>query len=294
MNAEIVEIVTPGPTLRARLLRDRAPATAATIAARLPFDAVMQLDEWSGFVARIRPAHPFATAGTDEIVAFAYPGLVMVDPATGDLAICFGQGRLQNGFGPQPAIPVMEIGGDIEAFRPHGIRLQYDGPMRVSVRRAADQDAPLVAWRREKGRRISVELGDARAEADLLEESAPVTTASLVSKLPLAGIGTNTFLSGPLVRLRDRDGSEAELALETAEREATHTILYPGYLYYRPIRPRGLRIAARDATTMGGGVVGSGTPLVPIARLDGDWSSFRAEAAALPGRGMRPLRLALL
>ena len=291
---DFIEVVTPGGALRARLLRERAPGAVAAIEARLPFEATLALDEWSGFVARIHAAAPFAAAPGDEVVAFAYPGLVMLDPATGDLALCFGQGRLQNGLGPQPAIPVMEIGGDIEAFRPHGIRLQYDGSKRVSLRRAADQRAPLIAWPREKGRRIVVELGDARAEADLLEASAPVTTASLISKLPLGGIGTNTFLSGPLVRLRDRDGSNAELVLETAEGEATHTILYPGYVYYRPANPRGLRIAARDATTMGGGVIGGHTPLVPLARFTGDWSAFREEAVALRDRGMRALRLALL
>src|SRR5204863_4546604 len=111
VGEDVLELVTPGPTLRARLLRERAPGAVAAITAHLPFEATLMIDEWSGFVARIRPPSPISAGAGDEIVAFAYPGLVMLDPATGDLAICFGQGRLQNGLGPQPAIPVMEIGG---------------------------------------------------------------------------------------------------------------------------------------------------------------------------------------
>src|SRR5207249_4596170 len=146
---DVVELVAPGRTLRARLIRDRAPRAVAAIEERLPFEATLLVDEWSGFIARIRPPSPLRPAPGDEIVGFAYPGLVMLDPATGDLAVCFGQGRLQNGLGPQPAIPVMEIGGDIEAFRPAGVRLQYEGAKAISLRHSADQETPLVPWRRE-------------------------------------------------------------------------------------------------------------------------------------------------
>ena len=50
----------------------------------------------------------------------------------------------------------------------------------------------------ERGKRMdeALELGKVSAVADLLERSSSVTTAALVAKLPLAGIATNTFLSG--------------------------------------------------------------------------------------------------
>ena len=293
MSQDYVELSVAGKTFRGRILDDRSPSAARALRARLPLDASLVLDEWSGFIARIRLSIPLVTTGGDPIVAFAHPGLVMLDPANGDLAICFGQGRLQNGLGPIPALPLIEVGGDIEAFRPIGIRLQYDGAARLRIGYSADQTSPVAPPRRERGRRISIELGEARAVADLLEESAPVTAASLVAKLPLAGVGTNTFVSGPLIRLRGGDGSDAELPLDSAPAEMTHTILQPGYIYYRPIQPRGLRIAAREATTMGGGVLGMNARLVPLARLTGDWARFRDVANALRETGMRPLRITL-
>jgi len=291
VQPEYLDLTIGGRTFRGRTLPDRSPNGIASLRAALPLDAKLLMDQWSGYVVRISPRVPLRPTAPDPVVAYPYPGLVMLDPATGDLAICFGQGRLSNGLGPLPAVPLFEIGGDIEEFRPLGVRLQYDGAKAIRIDVSADQASPLVAPRRERGRRIAIELGEAQAIADLLEESAPITSGSLASKLPLVGIATSTFLSGPLVRYRDRDGSETELALETLPGEATHTVLYPGYVYYRTEEPRGLRIATSDATTMGGPTP---TRLVPVARLRGEWSAFREQAALLRETGMQPLRLRLL
>src|SRR5260221_1791937 len=237
MPQTYIELNASGLTLRACLLSDRSPNAVRAFRARLPLDAKLMLDEWSGYVARIKPSPAIDLSVADPVVSFAYPGLLMVDATNGDLAICFGQGRLQNGLGPIPAIPLAEIGGDIEGFRKTGIRLQYDGATRIRIVQSEDQAAPLVPPRGERGRRISIELAGARVEAALLEETSPVTTASLASKLPLAGIATNTFLSGPLVRMRGRDGSEGGVGLDSPITEAKHTILYPGYRYYRAMQP---------------------------------------------------------
>lgn len=291
VQPEYLDLTIGGHTFRGRALHDRSPNALHTLRTALPLDARLSMDQWSGYVVRIIPRQPVRPTTPDPVVAYPYPGLVMLDPSNGDLAICFGQGRLSNGLGPLPAVPLFEIGGDIEGFRPLGVRLQYDGAKEMRISLSADQASPLVAPRRERGRRVAIELGEAFAVADLLEESAPVTAGSLASKLPLVGIGTSTFLSGPLVRYRDQDGSETELALETLPNEASHTVLFPGYVYYRTEEPRGLRIATSDATTMGGPVP---TKLVPVARLGGEWSAFREQAALLRETGMQPLRLRLL
>src|SRR5439155_10362504 len=108
VSQDYVELSVAGKTFRGRILDDRSPSAARALRARLPLDASLVLDEWSGFIARIRLSIPLVTTGGDPIVAFAHPGLVMLDPANGDLAICFGQGRLQNGLGPIPALPLIE------------------------------------------------------------------------------------------------------------------------------------------------------------------------------------------
>jgi hypothetical protein len=289
-----VELRIAGQSFRARLLEERAPGSAAMLRQLLPLQARLNLDEWSGFLARISASIPTRALLHDDTLGFAYPGLVMVDAQTGGLAVCYGQARLQSGVGPIPAVPLLEIGGDVRPLARIGERLQYDGSQDVELVVAGDQSSPLADVPRESERSLVVELGGVSAVADLLERSSSVTTAALVAKLPLAGIATNTFLSGPLVRFRNPERAAAELILETRDEEITHMVLYPGIVYYRPLPPRGLRIAVRDPTTMGGGILGGGTRLVPLARLLGDWSALRAEALRLLDEGQTTIRLRVL
>ena len=295
-------------TLYGRTLTERSGAGA--FAQALPIAGRAVQDSWSGEVLRVRDFK----LGTEDSAAvplwFMYPGLIGIDTATGELVICYGQGRLTDGSGPLPMLPVAELVGDLSAFCEWGVYADSRGAAKARFEDLPEAAIPATPIQNVSAARITVQLGDAEATAVLLEDSAPLTCRALVRRLPLVGTGTNTIFSGPLVRfwnanggpngetpLEERDGQYQPTLLSqphtrtragrgmTVCGERTQEILYPGYLYYLPRRPwRGIRIAAGDPTRMGGG------HLVPFAKLNGDWADFRAIAATLTDAGAQPMR----
>lgn len=291
---DFVEVQLAHLALRARLLTTLSPRCAEALRGLVPLRLTIAHDEWSGEMLRSTGALPDAVPLVDAAVPFQHPGLVVVERATRNLAICYGQGRLQDGFGPLAAIPLAQIGGDLSALAEVGRSLQFSGAAALQLSAASDQHSPLAEPPAAKGRSIQLVLGGVVAKATLLEESAPRTTAAFARLLPLVGTVTNTVSSGPLIRFWNPDGGpEGETPLDVDPQEPDQAILYPGYLYYLPQRPwRGIRIAARAATVMKGAVGGGGNiRLVPIARLAGDWSSFSEKAAKLMIEGAQDLRI---
>jgi hypothetical protein len=283
-----IDVQFAGLLMRGRLLEDRAPATVAAFRKRLPLEGRAFQDRYSAQTMRITERLDADTAG-DAMFGYQQPGLLMLDPTTSQLALCFGRGRLQNALGPIGAIPLAEIGGDLTELNLRGDRLQFDGagPIRFSL--SQDQNAPL-ADPPIKGRRIALTLAGARAEALLLEDISPRVTAEFAAALPLVGKATNTYGSGPLTRFWNPSGGpEGETPLDVPESEITASTLYAGG-YYLPTRPwRGIRISAQEPTSMGGGR----SVLAPVFRLVGDWSAFRAQAATLSMEGQKDLRMEL-
>lgn len=227
--------------------------------------------------------------GADSVFGYQQPGLLMLDPTTSQLALCFGRGRLQNALAPIGAIPIAEIGGELTELNTRGDRLQFDGaaPIRFSV--SADQDSPL-AEPPLNGRRIAVTLGGVRAYGVLLEDISPTATQALAAVLPVSGGATNTYASGPLTRFwNSTGGAQGETPLEVPEAEVTASTLYGGG-YYLPTPPwRGIRIAAVEPTAMGSGR----SVLAPLFRFIGDWSKFAEQAAALTMDGQKNMRIEL-
>lgn len=296
MTLRFVEFEAAGLTLRGRLLGDRAPATVAALMSALPLGAAAIHDQWSGELFRIDSSIRIDPKSDERSVPFQHPGLVVADATNGELAICYGQGRLQDGFGPRRALPLVELGGDLAGLVEFGHALQFKGATQVRLAASADQSAPLSSGPEDVGRCMQVTLGGVTATARLLERQSPAATASFLKLLPLLGQATNTHSSGPLVRFwNPAGGPEGETPLELGASETGQVILYPGFLYYLPTPPwRGIRIAARDATVMKGAVGGSGsTRLVPLARLIDDWSPFSEAAATLSRSGSRELRFEL-
>jgi hypothetical protein len=288
-----LELRAGSDVLRARLLTDRAPTLAPQLYARLPLRLEVIQDEWSGWIFRSRSSLKSLRIGPrDETPPYQHPGLLLVEKQSRRIAVCYGQARLQDGFGPLTAVPIAQIGGDLAALARLGKRLEYEGVQTIVLARAANQRSPLEEEPVEAGRDIEVQLGAARGVARLLEASAPITTASFLAALPIVGTGTNIPLNGPLVRLRTPSDSDAdETKIESDAKEARHTILYPGHVYYRASYPAGIRMTTRDATSMhgrGGVTTMSTIPFVPVARLTGDWSALRAEAARLFLDGQKP------
>jgi uncharacterized protein DUF3830 len=289
-----VDITIDSVTFRARLLTERSPETARALWDAAPFEGQFVHDLWSGETICTLGPIPAAPAPGEPVAFFQHPGLVVLDPATGGLAICYGQGRLNHGSLPATPIPVAQIGGALDALAELGLGRQWEGAAPFVVSPSADQETPLARPPKPAGRTIEVDLDDATVTATLLEETSPATTAAFAAILPLAGRATNTHSSGPLTRFwNPAGGLEGETPLEPGDGDRRQVILYPGFLYYLPSRPwRGIRIA-REATMMRGAVSGGDTRLVPLARFDDDWSAFCRAAERLRVEGAKPMRFRL-
>ena len=274
--------------LRARLLDDVAPNAAAAFRAILPLRSRAYQDQHSAQIMRT-DARLSADLGGDRAYGYQQSGLLMLDRVSGEVALCFGRGRLQDALGPVAAIPLAEIGGDLTELTARGDRLQFDGAKPIEFRLSSDQSSRL-AEPSHRGRRLVVTLDGVPAEAVLLEGLSPVTTAAFVAALPAEGKATNTYASGPLTRFWNRTGGkEGETPLDVPDSEATAATLYGGG-YYLPARPwRGIRISAQEPTAMGGGRLA----LTPLFRFTGDWFAFRAVCARLTLEGEKDLRMEL-
>lgn len=284
-----------GLRYRARLLDDRAPQASQALWQAMPFAARAVHGQWSGELFHLLEEAPVGTVTGDRSWGFQYPGLVVLEPTTRELAICYGQGRLNSPTGALSPIPVAELGGDLRPLAEFGTNLQFEGAKPVSVRVSPDQSSPLASAPKPSGRTIEVDLDGAVATATLLEDVSPGVATSFAALLPLHGRVTNTHSSGTLIRYWNPDGGpEGETPLEVDDRDPTHVILYPGYLYYLPQRPwRGIRIPY-EATAMGGATIRGTTRLVPFAKFDGDWTAFREPAASLAIHGARPITFRLI
>lgn len=292
---KFIDIAIEEVTFRAQLLDERSPRAATALWDALPIEGSLVHGQWSGeMVKLLAPWRPDAAA-TDVGVGFQYPGLVVYEPTADEIAICYGQGRLNHHSVPLTPIPLAEIGGDLGPLADLCRSLQWKGARPVVFSRAADQASPLAPPPQAVGRKIEIEFDRVVLTATLLEERSPGVTAAFSELLPLRGEATNTISSGPLTRFWNPDGGpEGETPLESDPRDQGQTILYPGYLYYLPTSPwRGIRIA-REATIMRG-PVGEGAPqLIPLARFDGDWTDFATTAERLPREGAKPLAFRLV
>jgi hypothetical protein len=283
-----LDIAFAGLRLRARLLEELAPAATAVLWRALPLEGRAFQDQYSSQLMRITSRLEVDGSG-DRRFGYQQPGLLMLDPASGQLAVCFGRGRLQDALGPLVAVPLAETGGDLRELNARGDRLQFDGAQPITVNASDDQSSPL-ADPPLRGRRIALILAGARAEAVLLEELSPRGAAALAAALPLIGRATNTYASGPLTRFWSAaGGKEGETPLDVPDAEVNTSTLYGGG-YYLSTRPwRGIRISALEPTAMGGGR----SLLAPLFRFVGDWSAFAAQAARLTMDGQQDLRIEL-
>ena len=283
-----IDIAFDGLNLRARLLDEVAPRAVAAFGASLPLRSRAYQDRYSAQVMRT-DARLDVDARDDHAYGYQQTGLLMLEPVSGHIFLCFGRGRLQNAIGPLAAIPLAEVGGDLGDLTTCGDRLQFEGAKPIEFRRSSDQESPL-AEPTLRGRHLVITLAGVRASAILLEETSPATAAAFVAALPAEGKATNTYASGPLTRFWNRTGGkEGETPLHAPDSEATATTLYGGG-YYLPAKPwRGIRLSAQEPTAMGGGRLA----LTPLFRFTGDWSAFRDVTATLTLDGEKPMSIEL-
>ncbi len=291
-----IDIELDGVTYRAKLLEDVSPVAVSALQAALPLSVDVVHEQVSGSIFSTRAPVDIEHSAGDKHVGFQHPGLVVFDPATSRLAICYGQGRLNSLTGPTEAIPVAEIGGDLAPLEDVGYRLQFDGAKSMSIRSSADQDSPPELAPAPAGRKIRIVFGEADLTATLLDEISPNAASAFADLLPLEGVCTNTHSSGSLTRFWNPDGGkEGETVLETDELDEGQVVLYPGYIYYlTKVGFRGLRIP-RDASMMRSALGGGGSSrLIPLAKFDGDFSAFRDQAERVHYEGAKPMSISLL
>jgi hypothetical protein len=252
----------------------------------LPIEGTAFQDQYSAQIMRIT-SRLEVDPSSDRAFGYQQPGLLMLDPTTSQLALCFGRGRLQNALAPIGAIPIAEIGGDLTDLNARGDRLQFDGASPIRFSLSADQQSAL-ADPPLPGRHIRLILAGVAAEAVLLEDASRIATQAFAALLPVRGYATNTYASGPLTRFwNSTGGAQGETPLDVPDSEVTASTLYGGG-YYLPTRPwRGIRIAAQEPTAMGNGR----SLLAPVFRFLGDWSAFAAQAATLTVDGQKELRI---
>ncbi len=287
-----------GRRYRARLLEHRAPVSVDLLKAALPLAVHLLQEEWSGaFLRSVERVIPLGAGCSDRSEPYQAAGRLYLEPISGSLAVCYGQGRLQEAATLLPAIPVADIMGDLTEFADACRSVQFTGVTELRagpVREDAAADPPAETLRT----RIRMRLAGAEAIADLLEAERPGLCAAFAAKLPLTGVATNTHSSGPLVRFwNEAGGAQGETPLQLAAEEGAtgQSVLYPGYVYYLP-KPgvSGIRVPFREPTIMRSAVTGGGLELIPLARMRGDWDGFREAAGRLRWEGALPMEFTLL
>lgn len=192
-----------------------------------------------------------------------------------------------------PTYPLVQVGGDLSDLVRVSSNVQYGGSVPLDIRRSEDQASPLQPHPRESTVNLVLQLGESEAVASLLTSSAPVAAASFRQSLPLIGSATSTFLSGPLIRYRANDQDNGvTLDLRVGDEDARHQVMWPGYVYYRPEEPSGLRITTTETAIMAdlGGRV---TSVIPVARLDDVPEQFKAAARGVVTGGRTNLSISL-
>src|SRR5262245_6824913 len=111
-SVKFIDITVGDMTFRAQLLDGRSPHTTAALRESLPVEGSVVHGQWCGEMVHVLSAWRADGAAMDNGAGFQYPGLVVYEPSTGEMAICYGQGRLNQHTLPLTPIPLAEIGGD--------------------------------------------------------------------------------------------------------------------------------------------------------------------------------------
>ena len=292
-----LRLTLQGAEVSAHPLSGRSPAALALLRAQLPLTVRLVQDQWSGALLSSGDGIALDGSALDAPVPYQHPGLLALDAEDGTLSLCYGQGRLQNGLGLRPTVPLAEVVEPLDELvrRCHAVQFEGEAELRVE---AVEGEPPVPAPCDPDAPRITIEIDGAQASARVLTGTCPRVTAALLGTLPLVGRATNTHSSGPLVRFWNPDGGEqgeTPLDLPAEEEARAQAVLYPGFVYYLP-KPgfRGFRMALEHATSMRSPVGNGVLRLVPVAQLEGDRGALAAAAAGLRARGALPMRIAPL
>src|SRR2546428_12933963 len=143
MADRFLELRCGDEVFRARLISDQAPLISRQIWDKLPLRLQLIQDEWSGWIARsVRPVAGVRAGSRDATPPYQFPGLLLWEKRSHRIALCYGQGRLQDGFGPLEAVPFAQIGGGLRPLPALGPRLGDESGEDAVIARAS---GPRVA-----------------------------------------------------------------------------------------------------------------------------------------------------
>jgi hypothetical protein len=253
-------------------------------------------ENWSGaFLSSRSGISGGVPVGSADVQPYQYPGGVYFEPGDGRVSICYGPGRLMDGFGPLRSSLLGEIIEPVSALASVCTRAQFDGPLQVKG--CLVDTIGEVEQETSIGTRVLFTLADTAAEAVLFDDALPHLAASFARSLPASGTVTNTHSSGPLMRFwNETGGVQGVTTLEYSQDEgaAAQSILYPGHIYYltKPTHA-GLRITLTAPAIMRSPSGGPGLTLIRLGRLVGDWAAFADTAEQLQVTGEKTMTIRL-
>lgn len=131
-----IELEAEGVTVVARLLDDKAPATADRFWEALPIDQKLRHLRWGGSAAYVLESrvkdHDLAI---ENPVAFYPPGTIGFRPEHGEIAISYGQAQVRGTQGNAFATYLADLEGDCSQFLDVMMRTQREGAKRLQIRR---------------------------------------------------------------------------------------------------------------------------------------------------------------
>ena len=287
-----IEIVLGDEVFHATLFEETAPKTTAAMLKALPFEGRAVHAQLSGDMFRMFEHAPIPVEEAENRESFQYPGEIVYYPPIKEIAIAYGGARFRGTAGFLYLTPLGIIDEDeLPRLAKTAERLQWDGAKRIQFRRA-EGAAPAASARAQavggtSARQIEIEMDGTTVAASLLDTTAPRTAEALWTALPLQGRATNTKWSGQMLRFWGNDGKLGEVPIKLDAAENGQVLHWPGYVYYHPTY-RGIRLCYGQAQQSGPTSVST---LTPLARIVGDWTTFRKKASAIMFEGAKAMTM---
>lgn len=273
-------------TVRMKLNEAGAPTTSAEFVKALPFGGRAVHAQTSGQMFRMLDDVPINVEEIESPVAYHWPGTVVYLPRIREIAFAYGNARFSGATGPIALTHLGDLDGDLAEFTEVVRQLRYTGTVPIRFEPAVDQEAPLTKPN-HVGRKLSVTFDGVSASATLLEDASPVTTKSLLAKLPLEVPSINYTWRGQHTRLGE-DGVPAGLGVSEPESSSTW-LTTPGTIYYSPADDE-LSFAYGLSNTLRNGVP---QVLTPVIALDGDWRDVQDTAKTQLLEGAKSVTIAV-
>lgn len=284
-----IDIDVNGLVVRAKLNDEGAPKTSEAVWNALPFGGKAVHAQVSGQMFRMLEETPVAEGLPIESGEyFQHPGSVVFYPPIREIAFCVGEAMFAATERQFELTPLAEIESDFAAWATQGDNIQFTGPLPIEFRRSQDQTTSF-RYPQADGQKLEIDFDGAVVTATLLEDLAPTTAKALAAALPTAGTASNSTWGARVTRFRADQGGDGRVRLGDTGKDRATTFHWPGYVYYDPAE-EALRICYGSGRE---GLPWAPSAMIPVARIDGDLSTFRQKASSQIQRGQLPMTIRL-